>query len=305
MNLSPSKLNSKSNELETVNEESIIKDTNTNDVINQERNSRLDLLSKAKGVKRLSLIKHSITAQSQPQTPASCPNRSPLSCFNTSVNGPTSAVETNKILTFREVDHPTSVITSRKISQNIQSSSAAAASSLTSLTNTSRPPLSLLGILAAKRITRKFLSTLADEKHQRRLSTFSRLSSYSPASYNSINYLPTFQLGPKEIFNVSNVKPRIEQLVQSRIESLPSTYERFKANRLCISLANEIKAMLKSHGEERYRYLVFCLVMQNCKQMAGFTNRVLWDMNYDRSFYVNQTNTSYHISVNCFIVYKE
>ncbi|KAH9580802.1 hypothetical protein MS3_00011153, partial [Schistosoma haematobium] len=77
-------------------------------------------------------------------------------------------------LTFREVDHPTSVIASRKISQNIQSSSAAA-SSLTSLTNTSRPPLSLLGILAAKRITRKFLSTLADEKHQRRLSTFSRL----------------------------------------------------------------------------------------------------------------------------------
>ncbi|VDP15690.1 unnamed protein product [Schistosoma margrebowiei] len=54
--------------------------------------------------------------------------------------------------------------------------SLAAASSLTSLTNTSRPPLSLLGILAAKRITRKFLSTLADEKHQRRLSTFSRLS---------------------------------------------------------------------------------------------------------------------------------
>ncbi|CAH8589473.1 unnamed protein product [Schistosoma bovis] len=116
------------------------------------------------------------TAQSQPQTPASCPNRSPLSCFNTSVNGPTSAVETNKILTFREVDHPTNVITSRKISQNIQSSSAAA-SSLTSLTNTNRPPLSLLGILAAKRITRKFLSTLADEKHQRRLSTFSRLFS--------------------------------------------------------------------------------------------------------------------------------
>ncbi|CAH8818985.1 unnamed protein product [Schistosoma curassoni] len=286
MNLSPSKLNSKSNELETVNEESTIKDTNTNDVMNQERNSRLDILSKAKGVKRLSLIKHSITAQSQPQTPASCPNRSPLSCFNTSVSGPTSAVETNKILTFREVDHPTSVITSRKISQNIQSSSSAAASSLTSLTNTNRPPLSLLGILAAKRITRKFLSTLADEKHQRRLSTFSRLC-------------------PKEIFNVSNVKPRIEQLVQSRIESLPSTYERFKANRLCISLANEIKAMLKAHGEERYRYLVFCLVMQNCKQMAGFTNRVLWDMNYDRSFYVNQTNTSYHISVNCFIVYKE
>ncbi|VDP76680.1 unnamed protein product [Schistosoma mattheei] len=59
MNLSPSKLNSKSNELETVNEESTIKDTNTNDVMNQERNSRLDILSKAKGVKRLSLIKHS------------------------------------------------------------------------------------------------------------------------------------------------------------------------------------------------------------------------------------------------------
>ncbi|KAH9580806.1 E3 ubiquitin-protein ligase MARCHF3, variant 3 [Schistosoma haematobium] len=260
MNLSPSKLNSNSNELETVNEESTIKDTNTNDVMNQERNSRLDILSKAKGVKRLSLIKHSITAQSQPQTPSSCPNRSPLSCFNTSVNGPTSAVETNKILTFREVDHPTSVIASRKISQNIQSSSAAA-SSLTSLTNTSRPPLSLLGILAAKRITRKFLSTLADEKHQRRLSTFSRLSSYSPASYNLINYLPTFQLGPKEIFNVSNVKPRIEQLVQSRIESLPSTYERFKANRLCISLANEIKAMLKAHGEERYFTFDRCYIL--------------------------------------------
>lgn len=306
MNISPSKLNSKPNELETVNEESIIKDTNTksfmNDGMNQERNSRLDILSKAKGVKRLSLIKHSITGQSQPQTPASCPNRSPLSSINTSLNGPISAVETNKILTFREVDHPTGVITSsRKISQNIQSSS----SSLTSLTNTSRPPLSLLGILAAKRITRKFLSTLTDEKHQRRLSTFSRLSSYSPASYNLINYLPTFQLGPKEVFNVSNVKPRIEQLVQSRIESLPSTYERFKASRLCISLTNEIKAMLKAHGEERYRYLVFCLVMQNCKQMAGFTNRVLWDMNYDRSFYVNQINTSYCISVNCFIVYKE
>ncbi|CAH8592654.1 unnamed protein product [Schistosoma curassoni] len=126
-----------------------------------------------------------ITAQSQPQTPASCPNRSPLSCFNTSINGPTSAVETNKILTFREVDHPTSVITSRKISQNIQSSSSAAASSLTSLTNTNRPPLSLLGILAAKRITRKFLSTLADEKHQRRLSTFSRLS---VKEINNIDY---------------------------------------------------------------------------------------------------------------------
>ncbi|VDP61320.1 unnamed protein product [Schistosoma curassoni] len=125
------------------------------------------------------------TAQSQPQTPASCPNRSPLSCFNTSINGPTSAVETNKILTFREVDHPTSVITSRKISQNIQSSSSAAASSLTSLTNTNRPPLSLLGILAAKRITRKFLSTLADEKHQRRLSTFSRLWKMKILRYNT------------------------------------------------------------------------------------------------------------------------
>ncbi|XP_018646269.1 membrane associated ring finger 1,8, putative [Schistosoma mansoni] len=188
-----------------------------------------------------------LSEQSQPQTPVSCPNRSPISCLNASVNGPTSAVETNKILTFRDIDHPTVGITSRKISQNTQSSS----SSLTSLINTNRPPLSLLGILAAKRITRKFLSTLTDEKHQRRLSTFSRLSSYSPASYNLINYLPTFQLGPKEIFNISSIKPRIEQLLESRIESLPLLYERFKANRLCITLTNEIKAMLKAHGEER------------------------------------------------------
>ncbi|CAH8607681.1 unnamed protein product [Schistosoma rodhaini] len=305
MNTSSTRLNSKSNELETVNEELIVKDinarTSTDDIFNQERNSRLHILSKAKGVKRLSLIKHSISEQSQPQTPVSCPNRSPISCLNASVNGPTSAVETNKILTFRDIDHPTVGITSRKISQNTQSSS----SSLTSLINTNRPPLSLLGILAAKRITRKFLSTLTDEKHQRRLSTFSRLSSYSPASYNLINYLPTFQLGPKEIFNISSIKPRIEQLLESRIESLPLLYERFKANRLCITLTNEIKAMLKAHGEERYRYLVFCVVMQNCKQLSAFTSRVLWDMNYDRSFCINQTNTSYSISVNCFIVYKE
>ncbi|CAH8294953.1 unnamed protein product, partial [Schistosoma turkestanicum] len=181
MNESPTRINSKTTELETVNEESTMKNTMTrpsvNNTLKQERNSRLDILSRQKGVKRLSLGKHPGAAQPQPQTPASCPNRSPLTCYNTSLNGPISAVETNKILTFRDVDLPTvggsggvSGVVSRKISQNTQSSS-----SLTSLISTRRPPVSLLGILAAKRITRKFLSTLIDVKQQRRLSTFSRL----------------------------------------------------------------------------------------------------------------------------------
>ncbi|KAH8858696.1 tctex1 domain-containing 1-like [Schistosoma japonicum] len=282
--------------METVNEESIVKNTISNNQCNQERNTRLDMLSKVHGVKRLSLSRYSMTGLPQPQTPASCPNRSPSSCLNISINEPISAIETNKILTFREVDYPT-LENSRKISQITQSSS-----SLTSLTSTNRPTLSLLGILAAKRITRKFLSTLTDAKQQRRLSTF---TSFSPASYNLINYLPTFQLGPKEVFNISGIQPRIEQLIQLRIDSLPRNYESYKVSRLCITLTNEIKAMLKAHGEDRYRYLVFCIVMQNCKQMALFTSRVLWDMNNDRTFCVTYTNATYCISVNCFAVYKE
>ncbi|KAK4468323.1 hypothetical protein MN116_008119 [Schistosoma mekongi] len=306
MNEIISKYNSNTIELETVNEESIGKNTIVNEKCNQERNTRLDMLSKVYGVNRLSLSKHSMTGLPQPQTPASCPNHSPTSCLNISINEPISAIETNKILTFRDVDYST-LGSNRKISQTNQPPlpSSTSSSSLTSLTNLNRPTLSLLGILAAKRITRKFLSTLTDAKQQRRLSTFSRLSSFSPASYNLINYLPTFQLGPKEVFNISSIQPRIEQLIQSRIESLPRNYEKYKASRLCITLTNEIKAMLKAHGEERYRYLVFCIVMQNCKQMAIFTSRVLWDMNNDRTFCVTYTNTAYCISLNCYAVYKE
>ncbi|CAH8607900.1 unnamed protein product [Heterobilharzia americana] len=295
MNESVLKINAKTNELETVTEEPIIRNKTFKEYKeeqkSQERNSRLDTISKAQGVKRLSLSRNSVTGQVQPQTPASCPNRSPLSCMNVSINEPMSAVEkTNKLLMFHEGDNPTgsgggSSSIGRKISRNLPS--------LSSAMNTSRPPLSMLSILAAKRITRKFLSTFADDKYHRDLNAFSRLSSFSPASFNVVSFLPTYQLGPKEVFNVTSVQSVIEQLMNTRIESLPSIYDEKKANRLCTTLGNEIKALLKTYGKDRYRYIVYCVVMQNCKQMAGFTNRVLWDMNYDRCFHLTQNISSY------------
>ncbi|VDQ05071.1 unnamed protein product [Trichobilharzia regenti] len=109
----------------------------------------------------------------------------------------------------------------------------------------------MLSILAAKRITRKFLSTFTDDRYHRRLSTFSRLSSYSPAPYNLINILPTYQLGPKEVFSITNIQPRVEQLVYSRLESLPKIYDDKRASRLCITLTNEIKSMLRANGKDR------------------------------------------------------
>ncbi|CAH8862731.1 unnamed protein product [Trichobilharzia szidati] len=317
MSESTPKRNSKTNELETVTEEPTVKsktselpendnnnnDNSTNSKLSQRRNSRLDSISKAQGVKRLSLSRYSTTGQVQPQTPASCPNRSPLSCLNVSINGPISAVETNKVLTFQENDCPTAgggggSSSSRKISQYTPSLSSTSGPG-------NRPPLSMLSILAAKRITRKFLSTFTDDKYHRRLSTFSRLSSVSPAPYNLISMLPTYQLGPKEVFNITSIQPRVEQLVQSRLESLPKIYDDKRASRLCITLTNEIKSMLRNNGKDRYRYLVYGLVMQNNKQLAGFTSRVLWDMNYDRTFCVTVNNSTYCISLACFIVYKE
>ncbi|VDQ05216.1 unnamed protein product [Trichobilharzia regenti] len=69
MSESTPKRNSKTNELETVTEEPTVKsktselpeddNNNSNNRLNQRRNSRLDSISKAQGVKRLSLSRYS------------------------------------------------------------------------------------------------------------------------------------------------------------------------------------------------------------------------------------------------------
>lgn len=165
---------------------------------------------------------------------------------------------------------------------------------------------SLLGLFAAKMMSRKTTSTLQHNQSEgRRNSSFRKISSFSSASLTMRIKPPTYQLGPDQSFSPEFIRPKLESMVASRVRNYPTEYDPYRAANLCKSLANEIKFVLRSTGSNRYRYVVFCMIRQRSKQMAGCASRVLWDTNTDRSVCGEYMTPAIHFLYVAYAIYKE
>ncbi|CAI2736996.1 unnamed protein product [Dicrocoelium dendriticum] len=155
-------------------------------------------------------------------------------------------------------------------------------------------------------MSRKLMSTLQPNQQEgRRSSSLRKISSFSSASLTMRIKPPTYQLGPTQLFSTEMIRPKLDSMVASRVQNYPTDYDQFRAANLCKSLANEIKFVLRSTGSDRYRYVVFCMIRQRSKQMAGCASRVLWDANTDRSIWGEYMTPAIHFLYVVYAIYKE
>ncbi|VDP67699.1 unnamed protein product [Echinostoma caproni] len=251
---------------------------------------RLRRLSVAQGVRRLSIFKPTkIDAQSGVQPTTLSPTVETATTERSSFrDNATPLVESSRALSFRDWMGTTP---NRRLSQVTPALAP--------------PPISILGILAAKRVSRRFLAAITGTCDAREFMTMRKISTLSSASFMAPPKPPTYQLGPVEPFNPYVIQSRIERLLHLRANTLPPDYRPERAASLCKEIANEVKFIMRTAGSERYRYVAFCVVMQRGSHMAGCFSRVLWNADTDRTLCAQCLTPTVLVCCTAYALYKE
>ena len=130
---------------------------------------------------------------------------------------------------------------------------------------------SLLGLLAAKRFTRKL-----GNKYGRQGSMYGS-SRYS----NSYNFPkePSYRMEPHRKFNSDKVEEIIQEVVDTRMKDF-TYHPKFCAN-MCKSLTEEIKEKVKRLRFDRYKIVTVVHIGEKSNQSAVISSRCTWDQNLD------------------------
>lgn len=129
---------------------------------------------------------------------------------------------------------------------------------------------SLLGLLAAKRFTRKLGNK------------YGRGSMYGSSRFsNSYAFQkePSYRMEPHRRFNPEKVEEVIQETVDSRMKDF-KYHPKFCAN-MCKSLGDEIKEKVKRLRYDRYKVVVVVHIGEKSNQSAVISSRCAWDQKLD------------------------
>jgi len=108
------------------------------------------------------------------------------------------------------------------------------------------------------------------------------------------NYENNYRMTPKRLFNVKDVRPKIEKTVNL---FLSKYYIRSDAVQSVQTMCDHVKEELKRFKFYRYRYVVSGYILEQGDQGVSVASKSLMDENYDRFFTVTAEN--FHTIVVC------
>lgn len=108
------------------------------------------------------------------------------------------------------------------------------------------------------------------------------------------NYENNYRMSPKKLFNVKDVRPKIEKTVNL---FLSKYYIRSDAVQSVQTMCDHVKEELKRFKFYRYRYVVSGYILEQGEQGVSVASKSLLDENYDRFFTVSAEN--FHTIVVC------
>ena len=130
---------------------------------------------------------------------------------------------------------------------------------------------SLMGLLAAKRFTKKLSSR------------YGRTGSmYGSSRYSNSYYFqkePSYRMEPHRKFNPEKVEEVIKETVDSRMNDF-KYHPKFCAN-MCKALSDEIKEKVKRLRYDRYKIVVVVHIGEKSNQSAVISSRCAWDEKLD------------------------
>ena len=163
-----------------------------------------------------------------------------------------------------------------------------------SLAHSGRGP-SLLGLLAAKRLTRNLTN-----KYGRTNSTYES-SRYSTSP--NIQREPSYRMEPQRKFNGDTVEKVIKEVVDDRLKTM-KYHAKLCAN-LTKLMSEEIKDRVKRLRFDRYKIIVVIHIGEKKGQYMIVSSRCAWDNKLDNFASYSMENETLFCTASVFGVYNE
>ena len=190
------------------------------------------------------------------------------------------ASQNTEVASIREEKTPTPSEISRENTQTSKKGSQQSQPTSKMLFGQSGKGPSLLGLMAARRLTRRL-----GNKYGR---TGSMMSSRYSNSY--FQKEPSYRMEPHRKFNADKVEDVIQEVVDSRMKDF-KYHPKFCAN-LSKALGDEIKEKVKRLNFDRYKIVAVVTIGEKSSQSAVISSRCSWDVKLDNyATYTMETPT--------------
>lgn len=120
-----------------------------------------------------------------------------------------------------------------------------------------------------------------------------------------IRYENTYRMEPDPDHRINML--RINQVVTTIIDAAVTnyTYDANQARQLTLTLADRLRAQIKSLVYPRYRVIVQVCIGQKKGQDVRVISRALWEPKWDRHITINKETSNAYVNVTIFCVYTE
>lgn len=154
---------------------------------------------------------------------------------------------------------------------------------------------SLIGLLAAKRFTRKMQSK------------YGRSNSMYASSKNSnsvtLQREPTYRMEPQRKFDTEKVEGIIRDIVESRMSGL-KYHPKFCPN-MCKIISDDIKDSVKKLRFDRYKIVALVHIGEKKDQSTVVASRCAWDQAVDSYATYAMTNATLFCTASVYGIYNE
>ena len=150
---------------------------------------------------------------------------------------------------------------------------------------------SLLGVLASKRMARKFANRFAERRK------------LMDAGKPKRAMEPTYRMEPTRKFESHKVETIMKDVIDKRLEG--HKYSARLSSMLTKILTEEVKEKIKELNYDRYKIICIVTIGENKNQGLRISSRCTWDTNSDTVCTYNYQNTTMFCTATVYGVYCE